>query len=91
VKAITSAVLSAVGNLVCQLFVEQKTDVDWKRFNTFTGLGFFFVAPALHFWFGTLNKLVPNPGTQGDEQQGLTRCGGSERCSCCVLLDVGAW
>lgn len=65
VKAITTALLSAVGNLICQLGVEGKTDLDWRRFNTFTALGFVWVAPCLHFWFATLNRLVSSPGNAG--------------------------
>jgi hypothetical protein len=65
VKAITTAVLSAVGNLICQFLVEGKSELDWRRFNTFTALGFVWVAPCLHFWFGTLNRLVTNPGNMG--------------------------
>lgn len=67
VKAITTALLSAVGNLICQLGVEGKgtSDLDWRRFNTFTALGFVWVAPCLHFWFATLNRLVSSPGNAG--------------------------
>lgn len=65
VKAITTALLSAVGNLICQLGVEGKSELDWRRFNTFTALGFVWVAPCLHFWFATLNRLVSSPGNAG--------------------------
>jgi hypothetical protein len=65
VKAVTTALLSAVGNLICQFAVEGKSELDWKRFNTFTALGLVWVAPCLHFWFGTLNRLVTSPGNAG--------------------------
>lgn len=65
IKAITTALLSAVGNLICQFFVEGKSELDWRRFNTFTVLGFVWVAPCLHFWFGALNKIVTSPGNVG--------------------------
>jgi hypothetical protein len=65
VKAITTAILSAIGNLICQLVVEKQEHFDWKRFNTFTGLGFCYVAPALHLWYGVLNKLVTATGNKG--------------------------
>lgn len=65
VKAITTALLSAVGNLICQFGVEGKSELDWKRFNTFTALGFVWVAPCLHFWFGALNRIVTSSGNSG--------------------------
>lgn len=65
VKAVTTAILSAIGNLICQFVVEKQQDLDWKRLNTFTALGFIWVAPCLHFWFGTLNRLVTAQGNMG--------------------------
>lgn len=65
IKAITAAVLSAVGNLICQVLIEKKEDIDLRRFSIFTGLGFIWVAPCLHFWYGKLNTLVTATGNKG--------------------------
>eukprot|EP00882_Tetradesmus_deserticola_P002924 GHRQ01003107.1.p1 GENE.GHRQ01003107.1~~GHRQ01003107.1.p1 ORF type:complete len:333 (+),score=75.77 GHRQ01003107.1:397-1395(+) len=65
VKAITTAILSAIGNVICQVFVEKKSDLDWRRINTFTVLGLLWVAPCLHFWYGSLNRLVTLQGNAG--------------------------
>jgi hypothetical protein len=58
-------VLSAIGNLICQVFIEKKEDLDWRRINTFTLLGLLWVAPCLHFWYGSLNKIVTLQGNAG--------------------------
>lgn len=65
VKAVTTAILSAVGNLICQILIEKKEDIDLRRFSIFTGLGFIWVAPCLHFWYGKLNTLVTATGNTG--------------------------
>jgi uncharacterized membrane protein YgcG len=67
VKALTTAFLSAIGNLICQVFVEKKSDLDWRRINTFTLLGLLWVAPCLHFWYGSLNKIVTLQGNAGEQ------------------------
>ncbi|MED6194090.1 hypothetical protein PIB30_025337 [Stylosanthes scabra] len=53
VKAITSAILTLIGDLVCQ------------RTSIFTLLGFVLVGPTLHFWYLYLSKLVTLPGASG--------------------------
>eukprot|EP00878_Enallax_costatus_P004647 GHUV01004894.1.p1 GENE.GHUV01004894.1~~GHUV01004894.1.p1 ORF type:complete len:314 (+),score=67.32 GHUV01004894.1:89-1030(+) len=65
IKAITAAVLSAVGNLICQVLVEKKEEVDLRRLSIFTGLGFVWVAPCLHLWYGRLATLVTATGNTG--------------------------
>ncbi|WIA15471.1 hypothetical protein OEZ85_002111 [Tetradesmus obliquus] len=67
VKALTTAFLSAIGNLICQVFIEKQDidKLDWKRINTFTLLGLLWVAPCLHFWYGSLNKIVTLQGNAG--------------------------
>lgn len=37
-KALTAALMNAAGDLFAQLFVEKKSDVDWKRLGTFAFL-----------------------------------------------------
>jgi len=54
-----------LATLICQFVVEKQQNLDWKRLNTFTALGFIWVAPCLHFWFGTLNRLVTAQGNMG--------------------------
>lgn len=76
-KAVTTAAISAVGNVFCQIVVEGKSSLDGRRLAIFTGLGFVWVAPALHTWFGLVNKLVPASGNKG----ALLR----------MLLDQAAW
>ncbi|KAI8465983.1 MAG: hypothetical protein J3K34DRAFT_387701 [Monoraphidium minutum] len=76
-KAVTTAAISAVGNVFCQLVVEGKPGLDARRLAVFTGLGFVWVAPALHTWFAFVNRAVPATGNKG----ALLR----------MLLDQGAW
>eukprot|EP00877_Chromochloris_zofingiensis_P009753 jgi/Chrzof1/5030/Cz15g09050.t1 len=64
-KAITAALISAFGNLMCQLFVEKKQSVDWQRLAIFTTLAFVYIAPMLHFWFGALSCMIPAQGNTG--------------------------
>lgn len=76
-KAVTTAAISAIGNVFCQLAVEGRPSLDGRRVAVFTGLGFVWVAPALHVWFGFLNRIIPGGGNTG----ALTR----------MALDQGAW
>jgi len=64
-KAVTTAVISAIGNIFCQLVVEAKPALDGRRVAVFTALGFAWVAPALHTWFALVNRLVPAAGNAG--------------------------
>lgn len=74
-KAVTTAVISAVGNIFCQLVVEGRPSLDARRLAIFTGLGFAWVAPALHTWFALVNRLVPAAGNTGAHaaKQGAAR------------------
>lgn len=61
-KAITSALISLFGDLVCQLVIEKSETIDLKRSGVFTLLGLALVGPTLHFWYLSLSKLIPGPG-----------------------------
>lgn len=63
-KALTSMFIVGVGDVGCQAVLgEEDAAFDWKRFATFTFLGGALVGPALHFWYGFLNRIVPGVGT----------------------------
>ncbi|KAL7115482.1 hypothetical protein ACP275_04G186400 [Erythranthe tilingii] len=64
-KAITSAFLTLVGDLTCQLLIDQVPSLDLKRTFVFTLLGLVLVGPTLHFWYLSLSKLVTAPGASG--------------------------
>ncbi|XP_010251860.1 PREDICTED: protein sym-1 [Nelumbo nucifera] len=64
-KAITSAILTFVGDLICQLLIDQVSTLDCKRTFLFTFLGFALVGPTLHFWYLYLSKLVTLQGASG--------------------------
>ncbi|KAJ6795039.1 protein sym-1 [Iris pallida] len=64
-KAITSAVLTLIGDLICQLLIDQVQQLDLKRTFVFTLLGLVLVGPTLHFWYLSLSKMVTRPGTSG--------------------------
>ncbi|XP_042418792.1 protein sym-1-like [Zingiber officinale] len=64
-KAITSALLTLVGDLICQLLIDQVLKLDWKRTIVFTFLGLVLVGPTLHFWYLYLSKLVTLSGASG--------------------------
>ncbi|ESW34014.1 hypothetical protein PHAVU_001G116800 [Phaseolus vulgaris] len=65
VKALTSALLNLIGDLICQLAIDQVQSLDFKRTFVFTFLGFALVGPTLHFWYLYLSKLVTLPGASG--------------------------
>ncbi|RDY09205.1 Protein Mpv17, partial [Mucuna pruriens] len=65
VKALTSAILTLIGDLVCQLVIDKVQSLDFKRTFVFTFLGFALVGPTLHFWYLYLSKLVTLPGASG--------------------------
>ncbi|GMY19815.1 protein sym-1 [Fagus crenata] len=65
IKALTSALLTLIGDLICQLAIDQVPSLDWKRTFLFTLLGLVLVGPTLHFWYLYLSKLVPLPGASG--------------------------
>lgn len=64
-KAVTSALLNLVGDLICQLLIDKVPSLDLKRMFLFTFLGLALVAPTLHFWYLYLSKLVTTPGASG--------------------------
>ncbi|CAL5193255.1 unnamed protein product [Lathyrus oleraceus] len=65
VKALTSAILTLIGDLICQLVIDKVQTPDWKRTFLFTLLGIVLVGPTLHFWYLYLSQLVTLPGTSG--------------------------
>ncbi|KAI9120334.1 hypothetical protein K1719_007367 [Acacia pycnantha] len=65
VKALTSALLTLIGDLTCQLVIDQVPSLDGKRTFLFTLLGFVLVGPTLHLWYLYLSKLVTLPGASG--------------------------
>ncbi|GAB4814665.1 hypothetical protein N2152v2_001711 [Parachlorella kessleri] len=64
-KAVSAAVLNGLGDIIAQLGFEKGHDFDWRRLGVFTFLGFIFIGPALHYWYGTLGRLVTAKGTAG--------------------------
>ncbi|GAB2295632.1 hypothetical protein Dimus_029787 [Dionaea muscipula] len=64
-KAVTSALLTCVGDLICQLAIDQVPSLDYKRTFIFTLLGLVLVGPTLHFWYLYLSKVVTRPGASG--------------------------
>ncbi|GAU44864.1 hypothetical protein TSUD_329200 [Trifolium subterraneum] len=65
VKALTSAILTLIGDLICQLVIDKVQTPDLKRTFLFTLLGVVLVGPTLHFWYLYLSKLVTLSGTSG--------------------------
>ncbi|KXZ44840.1 hypothetical protein GPECTOR_61g793 [Gonium pectorale] len=63
-KALTCALLNALGDIFCQLFIEAGS-WDAKRTGTFTFMGLALVGPTLHYWYTLLNKMVPARGLGG--------------------------
>ncbi|XP_004303336.1 PREDICTED: protein sym-1 [Fragaria vesca subsp. vesca] len=65
IKALTSAILTLIGDVICQLVIDQVPCLDLKRTFLFTLLGLVLVGPTLHFWYLYLSKLVTFPGASG--------------------------
>ncbi|XP_062167921.1 protein sym-1 [Alnus glutinosa] len=65
IKALTSALLTLIGDLICQLAIDQVPSLDWKRTFLFTMLGLVLVGPTLHFWYFYLSRVVTLPGASG--------------------------
>lgn len=65
IKALTSAFLTLIGDVICQLVIDQVPCLDLKRTFLFTLLGLVLVGPTLHFWYLYLSKLVKLPGASG--------------------------
>ena len=64
-KAVTSGIITAAGDIGCQKIIEQNENFNYKRFFMFSGLGMVLVGPALHVWYGALNKFIPAQTTTG--------------------------
>ncbi|XP_062111895.1 protein sym-1 [Humulus lupulus] len=64
-KAVTSALLTLIGDLTCQIAIDQVPSLDLKRTFLFTLLGLVLVGPTLHFWYLYLSKLVTLQGGSG--------------------------
>jgi len=65
-KAVTAAVLNALGDIIAQLiFCEDGENFDYKRLGIFSFLGLALIGPALHFWYGSLSRIVTATGTLG--------------------------
>ncbi|KAL2895707.1 PXMP2/4 family protein 4 [Bienertia sinuspersici] len=64
-KAVTSALLTLVGDLICQLVIDKVPSLDFKRTSIFTFLGLAFVGPTLHYWYLYLSKVVTLQGASG--------------------------
>ncbi|KAH7556855.1 hypothetical protein ACOSQ2_026391 [Xanthoceras sorbifolium] len=64
-KAVTSALLTLIGDLICQVVIDQAPSLDVKRTFVFTLVGLVLVGPTLHFWYLSLSKLVSLPGSSG--------------------------
>ncbi|EEC68791.1 hypothetical protein OsI_37340 [Oryza sativa Indica Group] len=64
-KAVTSAVLTLTGDLICQLAIDKVPKLDLKRTLVFTFLGLVLVGPTLHVWYLYLSKLVMINGASG--------------------------
>ncbi|KAL8129297.1 hypothetical protein V2J09_018452 [Rumex salicifolius] len=64
-KAITSAILTCIGDLICQLVVDKVPSVDYRRTFIFSFLGLVLVGPSLHFWYLYLSQLITRPGASG--------------------------
>lgn len=64
-KAVTSAVLTLAGDLICQLAIDRAPKLDLRRTFVFTFLGLALVGPTLHVWYLYLSKLVAISGASG--------------------------
>ncbi|XP_058205298.1 protein sym-1 [Rhododendron vialii] len=64
-KAVTGALLTLIGDLICQIMIDQVPSLDLKRTFLFTLLGLVLVGPTLHFWYLYLSRLVPLSGASG--------------------------
>ncbi|CAL4897059.1 unnamed protein product [Urochloa decumbens] len=64
-KAVTSAVLTLAGDLICQLVIDRVPELDLRRTFVFTFLGLALVGPTLHVWYLYLSKLVTITGASG--------------------------
>ncbi|ETW01228.1 hypothetical protein H310_06814 [Aphanomyces invadans] len=56
-KTLTSAALAGVGDIVCQLAIEDADAIDFRRLSVFTAVGGAYIAPLLHVSYGMLNRM----------------------------------
>jgi protein Mpv17 len=61
-QAVTSAIIGGIGDLTCQLAIENREKCDVKRLAIFTFMNAAFIAPVIHTWFARLHRLVPGEG-----------------------------
>ena len=66
-KAVTGGALNAVGDSISQAVIERRyrTRIDSRRIAVFTLTGAALVSPLLHWWFGTLERMVRLSGIAG--------------------------
>ncbi|KAG2492314.1 hypothetical protein HYH03_009266 [Edaphochlamys debaryana] len=69
-KALTCALLNALGDVFCQLWIEGGK-WDAHRTGVFTFMGLVLVGPTLHVWYSVLNKLVKGATLQLLLDQGV--------------------
>lgn len=63
-KSITAGVLNGIGDIIAQLqFGDGK--LNWKRLGIFSFVGVGLIGPTLHFWYGSLGRLITLTGTPG--------------------------
>ena len=48
--------------LRCQMAIEKRKSLDWRRFGNMAIIGGMWVGPALHVWFGFLGRVVTFTG-----------------------------
>eukprot|EP00949_MAST-11_sp_MAST-11-sp1_P004754 g4754.t1 len=63
-KSVTSMFIVGSGDMLCQGLLEDGP-FDVKRLCVFTFLGGALIGPALHLWYGTLNRIIPQQTTAG--------------------------
>ncbi|XP_054729634.1 mpv17-like protein [Anastrepha obliqua] len=64
-EGVRVSAIMAVGDVICQKVVEKRElrDVDLKRVLKFSSVGLLYIGPALKFWYGSLDKIVPKNGS----------------------------
>lgn len=59
-KTITAASIMSISDIASQSIVKDKECLDWKRVAQVATTGFIWSAPLAHYWYGTLEKVVPH-------------------------------
>ena len=54
-----SVVIGAIGDLICQFYVEKADSLNWRRLINMCVLQGVLVGPTLHVWYGFLASKVP--------------------------------